>query len=303
MSHSVRKNRQKPIKPAQILAPGLLESDDFNHDLSMLLALETSGKTASVALADQDSIVAIETPADRGSAQMLAPMIDQLLQSEGLSPKNLSSIAVTVGPGSFTGLRVGVAIAKTMAYGLSIPCIAVDTLEVLARQVLKRIRDDDGLIHPSLDSVLWSVLDAYRGELFAAQWLVKRDGDQHLLECTRPSHLISVQGLQANMMQSSISEGHGSVRSLILAGPGIKRMGTDWLSAMERDSVQSMVDCLPKAEQVAEIGLEKLAQSQTIEPMRLMPIYLRASAAEEKVRPRPSQINGLLTNQSAPADK
>ncbi len=84
----------------------------------MLLALETSGKAGSVALARADgTVVNRETDPAFGSARTLASTIRSLLESESVRPNELEAIAVTVGPGSFTGLRVGVAIAKTMAYG------------------------------------------------------------------------------------------------------------------------------------------------------------------------------------------
>ena len=142
--------------------------------MKVLLAIETSGKYGSVAIAKaynllqktdvpqnadlmNPGVVAIDLPTDRGSAQSLASSIDFLLRSEKLNPNDLGCIAVLSGPGSFTGLRVGIATAKSMAYALSIPTVELDTLDCILHQT-RRTTEGYRLAH--------MLLDAYRGQLF-----------------------------------------------------------------------------------------------------------------------------------------
>jgi tRNA threonylcarbamoyladenosine biosynthesis protein TsaB len=97
------------------------------------LALDTCVDACSVAiLAGDETLAWISEPMHRGHQERLAPMAAEALDRAGLRPAALDRIAVTVGPGSFTGLRVGLAFAKGLALALERPCIGVGTLEALA---------------------------------------------------------------------------------------------------------------------------------------------------------------------------
>ena len=98
-----------------------------------LLALDTALDACSVAVLDGGAVLAaLSEPMQRGHQERLAPMAQAAMQASGLAFANLDRVAVTVGPGSFTGLRVGLAFAKALALALGIPCIGVGTLEALA---------------------------------------------------------------------------------------------------------------------------------------------------------------------------
>ncbi|MCA9264481.1 MAG: tRNA (adenosine(37)-N6)-threonylcarbamoyltransferase complex dimerization subunit type 1 TsaB, partial [Planctomycetales bacterium] len=110
-------------------------ADEKGSDLKVL-ALETSSFHGSVALLDGQMLLASRAlPDDSRSAESLAPTIREVLTSVGVTPRAIELVAVTVGPGSFTGLRVGVTTAKTFAYAVSAAVVGVNTLEVLANQV------------------------------------------------------------------------------------------------------------------------------------------------------------------------
>ncbi|MDP1629876.1 MAG: tRNA (adenosine(37)-N6)-threonylcarbamoyltransferase complex dimerization subunit type 1 TsaB [Caulobacter sp.] len=99
----------------------------------MILALDTCLTACSAALLDGDTVLAARSEAmPRGHQERLAPLIRDMMDEAGVAFGDLTRIGVTVGPGSFTGLRVGLAFAKGLASALSIPCIAVGTLEALA---------------------------------------------------------------------------------------------------------------------------------------------------------------------------
>ncbi len=105
-----------------------------------ILAIETSGKFGSVALARRDnesldSIQSIDLPRDIGSAQSLAQGILELTRKTSIALSDVGCIALVNGPGSFTGLRVGIATAKSIAYAMEIPVLAIDTLDVIQLQL------------------------------------------------------------------------------------------------------------------------------------------------------------------------
>lgn len=133
----------------------------------MLLAINTSTPQFSLAfLRKTGSLVAEQiVSAPSRNFQALVPAFHNLLEASGTDPKDFSSVAVAVGPGSFTGLRVGIAFAKGLCQGLGIPIIGVSSLEALAGQVV----DTSIPICPLIDS--------RRGEVFTALFHRSREGN------------------------------------------------------------------------------------------------------------------------------
>lgn len=118
--------------------------------MTYILHIETATKNCSVALAKNGQIIAIKEIAETGytHAEKLHVFIEEVLQESEITFKDLSAIAVSQGPGSYTGLRIGVSSAKGLCYALSIPLIAIDTLETLAR----KINVSEGVIIPMIDA-------------------------------------------------------------------------------------------------------------------------------------------------------
>ncbi|HEY2827315.1 MAG TPA: tRNA (adenosine(37)-N6)-threonylcarbamoyltransferase complex dimerization subunit type 1 TsaB, partial [Pirellulales bacterium] len=124
-----------------------------------ILAIETTDIAGSVALFEADQLIAgSDLDPQLRSAQSLAPGIAALLQNAGWQPKQVQLVAVAVGPGSFTGLRVGISTAKLFAYAIGAEVMGVNTLEVIAAQA------------PAEISALWAVLDAQRAQVFAGRF-------------------------------------------------------------------------------------------------------------------------------------
>ena len=98
-----------------------------------VLAIDTALNACSVALADGEAVLAIlSEPMQRGHAERLAPMVEEAMAQAGAAFESIDRLVVTTGPGSFTGVRVGLAFARAMALALSKPCVGVSTLEALA---------------------------------------------------------------------------------------------------------------------------------------------------------------------------
>jgi tRNA threonylcarbamoyladenosine biosynthesis protein TsaB len=155
------------------------------------LAIETSGRNGSVALVAGSTILAQEFFSHGlKHAAGLLPLIDRLVKNQGWSPASLAHLYVSHGPGSFTGLRIGITLAKTLAFATAAKIVAVPTLRVLAMNA------------PVAAQNVLVVLDAKRDQIFTARY--ERDGDDWiereparlnslidaLLRAPRPVHLI-----------------------------------------------------------------------------------------------------------------
>ena len=123
-----------------------------------ILNIETATKNCSVALAKEGRTILCKEIAEEGysHAERLHVFIEEIIKEAGITFQDLSAIAVSQGPGSYTGLRIGVSAAKGLCYALEIPLIAVDTLQVLASQA----NVSSGLIIPMLDARRMEVYSA-----------------------------------------------------------------------------------------------------------------------------------------------
>jgi len=137
-----------------------------------ILGIDTATRRASVALARGGEVAALAHLDGRsGHASDLLARIDEILTGAGLRPADLAGIAVTIGPGSFTGVRIGMATAKGLAYSLDVPLGGLSTLEALARAALPLTGDALRLC---------AVIEAGKGEVYAA--FFRREGDGLLRE-------------------------------------------------------------------------------------------------------------------------
>jgi tRNA threonylcarbamoyladenosine biosynthesis protein TsaB len=229
-----------------------------------ILALETSGSSGSVAALDASELVLQQTLASgTRSAQSLAPAVKSLLAEVGWSVGQVDLVAVTQGPGSFTGLRIGITTAKALAYAVGAQVIGVNTLEVIARQV-PATRQAPWEGQPP-EPVLWTVLDAQRGELFAARF-VGGAFDRH-------GAPLGVRVIDRDAWLAQLVGGEA------VSGPGLER------SVPGVRSDVTVVDrqfWLPMAETVGRLGHEQSLAGRHDDLFQLAPQYFRQAAAEEK---------------------
>ena len=281
-----------------------------------LLALETSGRSGSVAIAehvpsgkrsetisdrpqasplsstvDGDGSIwidAMELDPEWGSVKTLGPGVDQLLKRWGWSPSDLDGIAVVQGPGSFTGLRVGIATAKVMAYALEIPVVAIDTLDVIADQIALGVSESAS----ELDCV--AVVDAFRGESFWAKYRIVANRWTKVQETS----ITANEKLAAQLIawESESKQGNGSetkpgaLRRMV-AGPSLNKLRLSFDGVLgERGFMADSGDWnweagslgIPHATTVARLGLPRLMKGEVMDLFGLLPKYYRSSAAELK---------------------
>lgn len=215
----------------------------------MLLCIETSGKNCSVALFEGLQLVSIrEVHTEQFShSENLHVFIEQVLKESNLQPKAIKAIAISAGPGSYTGLRIGVATAKGLCYGWDIPLIALPTLRILAEQVTYEFTDIEYII---------PMIDARRMEVFTAVY----------------SHDFSpILGERAEILTESTFDTYLNKGKTILLGDGI----TKFQAICKHKNAYFWENKFPSAKQMGCLALEKY-QAQAFEDIAYFePFYLK----------------------------
>jgi tRNA threonylcarbamoyladenosine biosynthesis protein TsaB len=228
-----------------------------------ILAIETSGPQGSIALCqNRASLAEMELErAPRRHAQTLVTQIRDLLGEHGLSVAALEGVAVSIGPGSFTGLRVGVVCAKVIAYATGCPLAAVDTLEAIAAN------------SPTDIDRVHVVADAQRGDLFVGTYHRGTQGDW-IVEA--PPTILAREAWFEGLQTGDVVTGPGLAVSSRASSTNQK--GSPAL-AWRRLPESTWI---PSARTVATIGARQIARGLVADCRTLEPFYLRRSAAEER---------------------
>lgn len=138
----------------------------------VLLHIETATEVCSVAISEGDKLLAVYESADGNShSKNLLPFIDKALKQADRTLKDVNAVVVSIGPGSYTGLRIGVSTAKSLAYALEIPVITISTLESIAQGAIE-------LEKPEAPCLVVPMIDARRMEVFTARY----DAEMNLVE-------------------------------------------------------------------------------------------------------------------------
>jgi tRNA threonylcarbamoyladenosine biosynthesis protein TsaB len=220
-----------------------------------ILAIETSELFGSVAALEGDAVAAAaDLDPTMRSAQSLAPGIVALLDAVGWQPAQIEMVAVGVGPGSFTGLRVGVATAKLLAYSVGAAVMGVNTLEAIALQAEVYAEE------------LWTVLDAQRNQVFAG--LFARGSDD-AWQWQRQTQL-----LDQGAWLAQLSPGQG------VSGPALKKLAAQ-LPAGVVPADRALWE--QKATVIGQLAWRQYESGRRDDVFSLLPEYFRPSAAEEKL--------------------
>jgi tRNA threonylcarbamoyladenosine biosynthesis protein TsaB len=218
-----------------------------------ILAIETALLGGSVAMLERDTEVGQQTlDVQRRTAQTLLPAVKNLLESAGWSPRDIQLVAVSVGPGSFTGLRMGVTAAKVFAYATGAQVLGVSSLGVLADQVRTPAEQ------------LWAVMDAERHQLFAARFRRRRD---EWVE-DEPVQIVD----QAQWLA-------GLLPGMLVTGPSLAELRGQLAPGV---SVAPDEVWRPRASTVGRLAFRLHQAGHRADVWSLAPHYLRPSAAEEK---------------------
>jgi tRNA threonylcarbamoyladenosine biosynthesis protein TsaB len=217
----------------------------YKISLAYILNIETATKNCSVALAKEGKIILCKEISEEGysHAERLHVFIEECIQEAGISFQDLSAIAVSQGPGSYTGLRIGVSAAKGLCFALEIPLIAIDTLQTLASQV----NNTDGLIVP--------MLDARRMEVYSAVFNSKLEKQREIL---------------AEIITENSFEEYNE--KLYFVGDCAEKCKT----VLTKENFIFLEDIkYPSAKEMSAISFDKYKKSDTVDVAYFEPYYLK----------------------------
>ncbi len=250
----------------------------------LILAVETSGRTGSVAIALGAQILAeaaLSGPM-RHSAELL-PAIHRLLDRFSRKPQEIEHICISVGPGSFTGLRIAVTFAKTMHLANAAKIVAVDTLDVIAANAIALTADASSIEHPapSIENIA-VILDAKRSQFFIAVYQKTRDERREtrdeIWEKVIPDALMTASQFLDKFARRE--------KPIWLLGEGL----IYYKDKFKADGIRFLDEATwyPKAEKVHLLGWEKAQIAEFADPLTLQPNYLRTPDVKETGKQRKS---------------
>ncbi|MCH5334690.1 MAG: tRNA (adenosine(37)-N6)-threonylcarbamoyltransferase complex dimerization subunit type 1 TsaB [Alistipes sp.] len=223
--------------------------------MSLILCIETGTDICSVGLARDGELISLRESAEgRDHARKTAVFVDELLSQTGVSPDELDAVAVGKGPGSYTGLRIGVSFAKGLCYGLDIPLVAPGSLDALAEVAREDyeagIIDVDGWD----DAILCPMVDARRMEVYT----------QLFDTAGNPLTEVSAEIVTAD----SFAESRRSGRQFVIFGNGAAKCA-DLLAGA------SLVSVAPSARGLARLAQRALDEGRTEDIAYFEPFYLK----------------------------
>ena len=229
-----------------------------------VLALDTSSIVASVAVMDDDILLGEYTlNHNKTHSQKLVPMIQQLLSNLELEPCDIDIFAVSKGPGSFTGLRIGIATAKTMAYALDKPVIGIPTIDVLAHNI------------SFCKHLICPIMDARNNQVYTALYEWVSVGQKRLTEYMG----VKIEEL-AGIIRENIDK---SKEKVIFTGDGVRIYKPFFSNELGKKCIFAPDNLLlQRASSVAEIALNPVykGKGKNEDCFSLVPFYLRKSQAE-----------------------
>jgi tRNA threonylcarbamoyladenosine biosynthesis protein TsaB len=244
-----------------------------------ILALETSGQTGSVAIGTADGVIAAEQlPVDVRHASELMPAVQRLIAQPGWAADSISDVFISIGPGSFTGLRIAVSVARTLAWSIGARIVAVPTMDALARNAL--------LADPTPAHVAM-IVDAKRAQVYTACYRIETAAQAE----APPQTITSAQaeacgslGRCVEVIGACLAEPREFLsrcpQPVAVLGEGIPRHR----AAIEAAGASVLPESLwtGRAQAVLAVGLDK-ARAGAFTPAReLVPLYIRRPEMEER---------------------
>lgn len=233
--------------------------------MPLILAIDTSAKSVSCALAQDDKVIA-SFYANTGltHSQTLMPMIDNVLKVANKSVDDLDAIAVNAGPGSFTGVRIGVSAVKGLAFAGDLPCVSVSTLACMAECTAAEP-----------NTVICCLMDARCQQVYAALFEKDKDGNVKRLS---EDEALTVAQMGERLVELN--------RPVILVGDGSEMCFKAWRAFVPNIMLAPASARYQNAAGTALIAARLYADGQTMSAESLLPIYLRLPQAERELNAR-----------------
>ena len=229
-----------------------------------ILGIESAALVASVAILDEDITIAeYTTNFKKTHSETLLPMLDEIIKMTGIDCSELSAIAVSGGPGSFTGLRIGAACAKGLGLALDLPLIHVPTLDAMALNIC------------SSDAIIVPIMDARRNQVYTG--IYKNDSN---LEIIKDSMAVAIDELFEILKDLDNKE---EIKKIIFLGDGVPvfREYIDKNLEIAHDFAPANLN-RQRASNIAMLGLKMFKEGKSLLSDDMRPEYLRKSQAERE---------------------
>jgi tRNA threonylcarbamoyladenosine biosynthesis protein TsaB len=222
-----------------------------------LLAIETATEACSVALKIDDSVFVEEVLEPRQHAKLIVPFIDKVLKAGKVSVNDLDAIAVSIGPGSFVGLRIGLSVAQGLAAPFDIPVVPVSTLQVIAQSAYAKYSEKKIIV----------AMDAFMGEIYLGDYAVSNDG----------------------LMQANCDDKIVSPEKLTIKSESVFSVGSAWkkyqkeLEAEAAKLTKIEINVFPSAEDLLLLAEKSCTEGGLSKAENVLPVYLRDESAWKKM--------------------
>lgn len=228
----------------------------------LIFGIDTCCMAATAALVN-DSVMVAQTVVNhkKTHSQKMMPQVEEMFRLSEIDPTEIDAFAAAVGPGSFTGVRIGVATVKAMAQAMDKPCIAVSTLEALAYSS----KFFEGIVSP--------ILDARRNQVYNALFAAGKSGLRRLCDD------------RALALSELLSELKATDEDVLFAGDGVLTYKEEIQNELgNRAYFAPRITNMNLAGAVAELGAERYAIGDTVHYRELVPQYVRLSQAERDIQ-------------------
>jgi tRNA threonylcarbamoyladenosine biosynthesis protein TsaB len=220
--------------------------------MAFILNIETATALCSVALSVDGNVIALrETLEEKSHASMLTVFVEQLLKEKNLSISDLDAVAVGKGPGSYTGLRIGVSAAKGLCYGANIGLIAVNTLTVLFQSALLSLKGNF-----KEDALFCPMIDARRMEVFT---------------CLYNSAVIEMEPVSAKIIDVDSFRSWLDQNEIYFFGSGMEKCR----SVINHNNARFIDDIYPHANALAQLAEIKYSKKEFEDIAYFEPFYLK----------------------------
>ncbi len=225
-----------------------------------ILALDTSGMTATTAIVDETKTIAeFSINYKKTHSQTLMPMIENMLNIIDLDIKDIDYVAVSSGPGSFTGLRIGAATAKGIAHGINKPLVPVPTLDALAYNIF------------GTDKAICPIMDARRNQVYSSFYMYNDNKLERLSDYLVES------------IDNIIDIAYNFDCEVIFLGDGVDVHKDILKTKLEDNCLFAPLNCnMQRAASVGALAIEMIKNDMTINYAEFAPFYLRKSQAERE---------------------
>jgi tRNA threonylcarbamoyladenosine biosynthesis protein TsaB len=236
--------------------------------MTKLLAIDSSTEACSVALSIEGQVFSEYQISPRKHAELLLPMVDSVLSEAKSSLKELDAIACCVGPGAFTGLRIAISMAQSLAYASNKPCIEISSLQLLAAQAFQQ----------SQSSICLASIDARMNEVYFAAFKRGADGLPALLSAERVVAPLEIELDSAFLAPANLSQ--LEIGQVVVAGSGWTAY--EYGKSLNKIKQLKVNEVYPNAARMLPIAEKSYAQGEIINASKMRPSYLRNNVAKKK---------------------